>query len=253
MLPHAQTKNAPTIGELVAQDWRKAEVFKKYGIDYCCGGKQTLTEACLKKGVNPALVEADLNRIPSGQEEQLYHANHWQLDFLVDYILNSHHVYVTSSIPFLQELSLKVTQVHGGQHPELLEIDQHIGDLAQELTQHMRKEEIILFPYIKELVQAEHTGEPLTQPPFGTIVHPISMMESEHTAAGSAMEAIEKLSNCFTPPADACMSYQVLFAKLREFQLDLHQHVHLENNILFPKAIRMENELMKRNEVQPAV
>lgn len=238
------TTNAPTIGEIVSHDWRKAEVFKKYGIDYCCGGKRTVTEACLKKGIDPVQVETELEQVSARPTENRNNFNMWELDFLIDYIVNNHHRYVKESIPFLRELSHKVSQVHGDFHPELLEIEQHTQAVIEELTMHMRKEEMILFPYIKELVLAKKTAAPLVPPPFGTIVNPIGMMEAEHASAGNALEAIEKLSDQFTPPSYACTSYQVLFAKLKEFQQDLHQHVHLENNILFPKAIGLEAELL---------
>ena len=136
-----------------------------------------------------------------------------------------------------------VARVHGDQHPELIEINHHVKEVIGELTMHMHKEEKVLFPYIKQLAEASSKGIKIAPPLFGTIANPISMMESEHTAAGNSFETIESLSNQFTPPADACTSYRVLFAKLEEFQHDLYQHIHLENNILFPKALALEEEL----------
>lgn len=248
MVTDKTTLHAPTIGELVSQDWRKAEVFKKYGIDYCCGGKKTVAEACAKKGIEPALVETELEQVamrPLTGMGSANNYNHWDLDFLADYIVNTHHHYVKEAVPFLEELSAKVARVHGGHHPELLEIQQHAQSVIDELMLHMHKEEVILFPYIKELAQAKKGGKPMARPPFGTIANPINMMEAEHVSAGEDMEAIEELSERFTPPEDACMSYRVLFAKLQEFQQDLHQHIHLENNILFPKALQLESELLK--------
>jgi regulator of cell morphogenesis and NO signaling len=237
-----------SIGELVTQDWRKAEVFKKYGIDYCCGGKKTVAEACAKKGIEPAVVEAELEQIelrPLAGMGSANNYNQWSLDFLADYIVNTHHHYVKEAVPFLEELSAKVARVHGGHRPELLKIQQHAQSVIDELTLHMHKEEVILFPYIKELAQAKKTGTSIARPPFGTIANPINMMEAEHVSAGEDLEAIEELSERFTPPDEACMSYRVLFAKLQEFQQDLHQHIHLENNILFPKALKLEEELLK--------
>ena len=231
-----------SIGELVSKDWRKAEVFKKYGIDFCCGGKRTVAEACEKKGIDAALVEAELQQVEKWKSGNTNDFNHWELDVLADYIVNKHHKYVTEAIPFINELSLKVSRVHGDYHPELIEINQHTQDVIQELTLHMPKEEKILFPYIKHLVQAKRNKVSIARPPYGTIANPIKMMEAEHTSAGGSMEAIEELSSRFTVPADACMSYRVLFAKLQEFQQDLHQHIHLENNILFPKALELEAE-----------
>ena len=233
-----------TIGELVSQDWRRAEVFKKYGIDYCCGGKRTVAEACEKKGIDPFVVDAELEQIENKPTDSRNDYNRWELDFLADYIVNNHHRYVMEAIPFIDELSRKVARVHGDNHPELIDIEGHVEAVIHELTMHMPKEEKVLFPYIKEMVRAKQQNEPLALPPFGTIANPIRMMEAEHTSAGGAMEAIEKLSNGFVPPLDACMSYRVLFAKLQEFQQDLHQHIHLENNILFPKAIQLEAGLL---------
>jgi regulator of cell morphogenesis and NO signaling len=243
MQPTDLTLNKISIGELVSQDWRKAEVFKKYAIDFCCGGKRTVAEACEKKGIDPALVEAELQQVEKQISDHPNNFNQWELDFLVDYIVNKHHKYVSEAIPFLDELSIKVSRVHGDHHPELSDIEQHTQDVIQELTMHMHKEEKILFPYIKHLVQAKRNKTSIAHPPFGTIANPINMMEAEHTSAGSSMEAIEALSGQFTVPVDACMSYRVLFAKLQEFQQDLHHHIHLENNILFPKALELEAEL----------
>jgi regulator of cell morphogenesis and NO signaling len=236
--------NPITIGELVAQDWRKAQIFKKYGIDYCCGGQRTVMEACKKKGFDSRLIEEELQRLGSEPTDYATNFGRWELDFLVDYIVNNHHQYVGEAIPLLNELALKVSSVHGSTHPELIEINRHTQAVIQELTQHMHKEEVVLFPYIKKLVQARKSNTSVEPPPFGTIANPIQMMEAEHTSAGDALRAIEELSNHFNPPADACMSYQVFYAKLNEFQKDLHQHVHLENNILFPKALKLEAEFL---------
>jgi regulator of cell morphogenesis and NO signaling len=245
MQPSELTLTKTSIGELVSQDWRKAEVFKKYGIDYCCGGKRTIAEACNQKGIDTSNVETDLQNIDTRNYGTGNNFNSWELDFLADYIINVHHKYVAEATPFLDELSKKVARVHGDNHKELIEIEEHTQAVINELTQHMRKEEMILFPYIKELVRAKKDETPLAPSPFGTIANPIHMMEAEHTSAGGGMAAIEELSNHFTPPADACMSYQVFFAKLQEFQQDLHQHIHLENNILFLKAIKLEAELFQ--------
>lgn len=233
-----------SIGELVAGDWRKAEVFKKYNIDFCCGGKKTVEEACTKKGIDPAMVLIELKEIEGRSSSNSHNFNTWELDFLIDYIVNNHHKYVAESMPFLDELSIKVASVHGDHHPELLSIRQHTQNIIQELTMHMRKEEMILFPFIKQIVGANRERRSIPTPPFGSIANPIEMMEEEHTIAGSVLESIETLSDQFTPPSDACMSYRVLFAKLKEFQQDLHQHVHLENNILFPKALNLEEKLL---------
>jgi len=240
----SSTSAEPTIGEIVASDWRKAEILKKHGIDFCCGGKRTVQEACQKKQLDYARISKELKEVENSQNPT-HHFNTWELDFLVDYIVNNHHQYVSTSIPFLFELSDKVSNVHGSAHPELMRINYHLQELLQELSQHMQKEEMILFPYIKELVKAKRLGTPMARAHFGSIANPITMMESEHTSAGDDLNSIETLSHNFTPPADACNSYQVFYAKLREFQQDLFQHIHLENNILFPKALELEQKVLQ--------
>ena len=229
-----------SIGELVAEDWRRAEVFKKHGIDFCCGGKQTVEAACEQKNIDLHQLETELHEVENEIKFGSQDFNKWELNFLIDYIINVHHQYVGEAIPFLAELTHKVAYTHGDNHPELIEIEKLFQDVSQELALHMQKEEMILFPYIKEMTEARKNGTLPPYPAFGTIANPIHMMEAEHTSAGSAMETIEELSKGFTPPVDACPSYQIMFAKLQEFQQNLHQHVHLENNILFPKAIQLE-------------
>lgn len=232
-----------TIGEMVANDFRKAEVFRKYGIDYCCGGKITLMQSCQKKGVNFDEIDQDLRAIDE-RTDRTEDYKSWDPDFLADYIVNKHHKYVANSHPMMLELSAKVARVHGDRHPELIEINRLFNEIAEELTMHMYKEENVLFPFIREIARAKRDGTELKPPIFGTIQNPIDMMESEHVSAGGSLEEIKELSSNFTPPEDACNSFRVFFSKLNEYELDLHQHIHLENNILFPKAIAIEKELL---------
>lgn len=233
-----------SIGELVASDFRKAEVFRKFGLDFCCGGKKSIKEACKEKGLDITEVEKELKAVDNKPKVREDDFNNWELDFLVDYIINTHHKYVLEAIPMLDEFSSKVARVHGESHPEVVLIAEHYNAVANELKAHMPKEEQILFPYIKEMVESKKQGAILNPAGFGTIENPIRMMESEHISAGENMEKIHQLSNSFTPPVDACNSYRVLFGKLEEFEQDLHRHIHLENNILFPKAIALEKELL---------
>ncbi len=237
-------EKSKTIGELVASDYRKAEVFRKFGLDFCCGGHKTLKEACDKKGINVLEVESAIAEIEKTSKNNQQDFNNWELDFLADYIVITHHKYVTEAIPMLNEFSAKVARVHGSSHPEVIEIAKHYNAVAEELSMHMPKEENILFPYIKSMVEAKRKELPISSPGFGTIANPIRMMEAEHVSAGGNMEKVNELSNGYAPPVDACASYRVLFAKLKEFEEDLHQHIHLENNILFPKAIELEKELL---------
>lgn len=233
-----------TIGGLVAEDFRKAEVFRKFGLDFCCGGGKSLKEACDEKNIDANVVAIALSEVENQQKSSQYDFNSWQLDFLADYIINIHHKYVAESLPMLDEFSAKVAEVHVDLHPEVLEIAQLFNAVAAELKMHMLKEENILFPYIKELVAAKREKTTIEPSSFGSVENVIRVMENEHVSAGGNMEKIHELSNAFTPPEDACSSYRVLFSKLEEFEKDLHQHIHLENNILFPKAIELEKELL---------
>lgn len=234
-----------TIGQMVVKDYRRAEVFRKFGLDFCCGGKKTLTQACEKKGIDVVAVKEALNKIDAQTSAQIDNYDAWELDFLADYIVNKHHTYVKESHPMIFEFSQKVARVHGDRHPELIQLANDYIEIAEELTMHMQKEEMILFPYIKKLVAAKKSGEEIERPPFGSIENPINMMEKEHTAVGEISERMKEMSNHFTPPEDACNSYRVLYAKLNEYDIDLHHHIHLENNILFKKALDLESELFK--------
>lgn len=232
-----------TIGEMVVADYRKAEVFRKYGIDYCCGGKKTVSEVCLSKGLDPQSIQEELAELDKKPDTADQDFNNRALDVLADHIVRRHHGYVAAALPMLHELTAKVARVHGERHPELLDIARHFEAVAGELRMHMQKEEQVLFPYITKMVEAQRESLPAPRPFFGTIENPIRIMEAEHETAGEGMEAIRRLSGDYTPPEGACTSYRVLFAKLDEFEQDLHQHVHLENNILFPKSIALEKVL----------
>lgn len=238
----AEGEKETTIGELVAKDYRKAQVFKKFGIDFCCGGKKTLSEVCNKKGIDIHRVEDELKNVDQQSQRTGDNYQNWELDFTCDYIINTHHNYVRESIPFLSEISQKVARVHGEHHPELVKVAEVFAGIAADLSMHLMKEENILFPYIKEMVLAKKTGMPLPQAQFGQVANPITVMEQEHEGAGEDLSEIRELTNNYDVPADACTSYRILFKKLEEFEDDLHQHVHMENNILFPKAIELEKQ-----------
>lgn len=246
MIHNLEITTTPSIGEIVANDYRKAEVFKKYGIDFCCGGKNTIEYACKKKGVNQAELETALASVDKSSKEQPSHDfNSWNLPFLIDYIINVHHTYVTNKVELIHQYAQKVAKVHGHAATETVEIAQLFAALKEELLLHMQKEERILFPYIKQMQAILDSQSKMVTPVFGTAQNPINMMEHEHENAGEIMAKIRKLSNDYTPPAWACNTYKVLYSFLHEFETDLHQHVHLENNILFPKAIELELKLFR--------
>lgn len=236
-----------TIGEMVAEDYRKAEVFKKFGLDFCCGGKKSIETACSEKGVDlPALTQA-LQALDLKEKNPVQDFNKMELDDLANYIIKTHHKYVAESLPLLDQFSTKVARVHGNANPEVVEIARQYQTIANELRNHMHKEEAILFPYIAQIAVAKRNNTPLPPCPFGTVKNPINMMEMEHEEVGANAASIQELSNNYTPPEHACNTFRVLYAKLNEFEQDLHQHIHLENNILFPKAIQFEKELMDLN------
>lgn len=230
-----------TLAEIVADNLRSAIVFEEFGLDFCCKGKRPLSEACADKNVDVKKVVNSLNELNVNGES--LNVNDWEPDFLVDYIINNHHQYVRRMIPVISLHADKIASVHGQNHPETIRIADLFLAVREELESHMIKEERILFPYIKQLCLAKRNNEQAVQPPFGTIQNPIRMMEAEHESAGDAMHSIKSLSENFNPPADACNTFKALYSELKEFEEDLHKHIHLENNILFPKSIVLEAEM----------
>jgi regulator of cell morphogenesis and NO signaling len=233
---------ARTVREIAVENSVATRVFEKFGIDYCCGGNQPLAEACQRAGVSLDEVEGSLE-IEEKTALTSQQCREWQsepLNELISHIKKTHHKYTREETARLTALLQKVCSVHGTNHSELLEIQSTFGDLAQELATHLMKEEMVLFPYIERMEEAVIQKEPLLPAPFGSVGNPVAMMEHEHDSAGNALRSIRKASGDFTPPADACISYQTLYKALAAFEADLHQHIHLENNILFPRAIAME-------------
>ena len=232
-----------TIGEMVADDFRAASVFSANKIDFCCKGNRTLDEVCNQKGLDVYDVLAQLEKATESNNSTI-DFNTWELDLLIDYIEKKHHRYVEEKAPILLSFLLKLEQVHGAAHPELFEIKNLFKRTADELTQHMKKEELILFPYIKQMVEAARNKTTLSAPGFGSVANPIAMMMEEHENEGNRFEKIVAISNNYTPPADGCNTYKVTFQMLQEFESDLHTHIHLENNILFPKAIVLQEKFL---------
>lgn len=238
-----QIQKESKIGEIVAENFRAAQVFEKYGLDFCCGGKKSIGEVCFNKGINPDELIQTLSQINGNTGTATADFNSWPLDFLIDYIVNKHHLYVKKSLPVISAHADKVAFKHGGNHEETVKIAELFSNVKDELEVHLQKEERMLFPYIKNLLETERSGEEASYPPFGSIENPIKVMEIEHDAAGKIMAEISAQSSSFAPPEDACTTYRVLYQELKEFEDDLHVHIHLENNILFPKAIELEKKL----------
>lgn len=228
-----------TIGEMVAEDFKAAEVFRKYKIDFCCKGNRTMEEACENKKFNVEDVYKDLENL-SNQKSNDIDFNSWPLDLLADYVEKTHHKYVEEKTAVLLVYLNKLCKVHGDRHPELFEINNLFSESAKDLGAHMKKEELILFPFIKRMVAAKAKGENVDKPHFGSVENPVAMMKHEHTVEGDRFVKIAELTNNYQFPEDACGTYQVTYKMLEDFESDLHKHIHLENNILFPKAIELE-------------
>jgi regulator of cell morphogenesis and NO signaling len=224
--------NELTIGEIVTSDFRAAEVFKNAGIDFCCGGKKSLEQACNEKALDKNSLILALQNLQV-QEDRTFRFNEWNLAFLCDYIVNTHHKYVTQKMPDLVFYTEKIARVHGNNHPELLEVADLFGKVNAELTQHLKNEEEVLFPAIKATVEYN------TFDKRDIIKSEITRMSGEHDFAGGALDHINIITKGYALPEDACNTYKVAFQLLKQFEDDLHIHVHLENNILFPKALKL--------------
>lgn len=237
-----KNNDSKTVAEFVTKNIKTADVFKKHGIDFCCGGGVTIKEACKKNAVDFDTLITELNLVES-TNSFLNDYNKWELDFLIDFIQNTHHKYVDENLTLLKEYVDKVAQAHSDNHPEIFEIQELIHVVSDELTTHMKKEELLLFPFIKKLVRAKREHSKIEKPYFDSVNNPIQMMEEDHDHAGDIFKRISKLTNAYQTPEDACNTFKALYAKLKEFEDDLYQHVHLENNILFPKARYIESRL----------
>lgn len=231
-----------TVGEIVADDYRAADIFQKFGIDFCCRGDIPLSEACRQHGVDVDMIGEEIQKlaqIPARVEQY----DQWSLDFLADYIVNQHHAYVRKMTPLLREYAEKVVAAHSEAHPETRTVAKLFEKLSGELAMHTQKEELLLFPYIRRLLQAQEEGSEMRTPPFGSARELIQTMDEEHDETGELLSQIEELTNGYTPPEDACNTFQALYANLKEFDADTKKHIHLENNILFPKTVQLEEEL----------
>ena len=215
-----------TIAEIVTEDISKAAVFKKYHLDFCCGGGTTIENACKKANIRLDDVLTDLLYDSSKNVAHNLDFKQWNAGFLADYIVNVHHSYVTENIEIINEFAHKVAHVHGSHAPETFEIADIFSKLSRELVTHMFKEENLLFPAIKAKIE---------DPNFQYDQEVIEILKDEHETAGDFAKKIQQLSNNFTPPEWACNTYKALYHKLNEFINDLYQHIHLENNILFHK------------------
>jgi len=222
-----------TVGEIVTDDFRTSAIFKEAGIDFCCGGQQTLKEACAEKKIHEEDLLGKISNLNANEIIPSLNFKEWDLPFLIDYIVNTHHKYVVNTLPDLVFYTKKIASVHGKNHPELIDITHKISAINTELTSHLNQEEEVLFPAVKSEMQNPSDGSK------EIIKSEISRMLGEHDFAGRTMDEINLITDGYKVPADGCNTYQVAFKLLRQFEDDLHVHVHLENNILFPQALKL--------------
>jgi regulator of cell morphogenesis and NO signaling len=230
-----------SLAEIVTDDARTAAVFDRLGLDYCCHGQRSLEDAAAAVGLRPSEVVAALAGLAAVDAPA---PRAWpDLRELTRHIVERHHAYVRQSRPQISAWLDKLVSRHGARHPELSEVQHTFADLADDLTSHTAKEESVLFPYIDALAHARQAGRPLPAGPFGTVANPIRAMEHDHEDAGELLKRLRELTDNYTPPPDACMTYRLCYQELERFQADLHRHVHLENHVLFPGAIALEDAL----------
>jgi regulator of cell morphogenesis and NO signaling len=235
-----------TIREIALEAPLTTRVFEEFKIDYCCGGRVPFAEACEQAGIDPKILSGRLEQIMAESAGNTEFAEFSSQSDLVDHIVSKHHVFTRDEIARLTPLADKVCGKHGEHFPELLEIRDNFRKLGDELLFHMQKEEQVLFPYIKELEVAAEQNKPVNIPHFGTVQNPVRMMMFEHDAAGDILKAMRRLSNDYTTPPDSCPSFKGLYAGLEDLEKDLHRHIHLENNVLFPKAIAAETDIVMK-------
>jgi regulator of cell morphogenesis and NO signaling len=232
-----------TLGELVLDDARAARVFENFGLDFCCNGRRTLREAADAQNVQLESVVSALVALGAPAAEDVAPAEWDDLSVLTRHIVDRHHGYVRSASPALAGWLERLVQRHGERHPELEAMRQTFDELADEMSMHMMKEENILFPYINDLADARARRTRMPPSPFGTVLNPVRVMEADHALVGELMAKLRALSSEFVAPSDGCATYRLCFTELEAFERDLHRHIHLENNVLFPRAIELERNL----------
>lgn len=235
------TTPSTTVADWVREDFRTAPIFKRHQIDFCCNGKRSLSTVCEEKGLDLHGLMAELEgATQDGKSQAAPDYQQWPLDLLIDYIEKKHHRYVEQRSQDIPPFLNKVVKVHGQADPELQEIKALFEQTLGALAQHMKKEELVLFPFIRKMVQEGSVPESH----FGSVENPIANMEHEHAEEGERLARIAELSHQYTPPEHACNTYRATYGLLQEFEDDLHTHIHLENNILFPRALALQEELM---------
>jgi regulator of cell morphogenesis and NO signaling len=234
-------RNAPaiTIGEIVAADFRTAKVFEKNGIDFCCGGNVALAATCSNKGIDLATITIELEAAQNEPAERSQNYSSWALPFLIDYIVNTHHLYLKENDGQIAAYARKIAGIHGAHHPEVIQIATIFDKIATDMAAHLKEEEEVFFPAIKRVDAARIAGNTPDTEDLETIRASLLKLQREHEEIGDAVHTIRHLSKDYAIPDDVCNTFMITYKKLKEFEDDLHKHVHLENNILFPKAAEL--------------
>jgi regulator of cell morphogenesis and NO signaling len=223
------------VRDIVVEHPETIPVLEQLGIDYCCGGQHTLAEACANRGLSPATVLEELDRRPQNTDPADNPWNKAKLKDLIDYIVEKHHVFARNQLALIRDLAAKVERRHGEIHPEIFEVSEAFAAISAELSHHFYCEENILFPHITRL----ETGQPAELPPIPeSVQQPVNRMMVDHEQTGNEFRLLREITNDFQPPADACTTYKALYRAMEDLERDLHQHIHLENNILFPRALK---------------
>ena len=232
----AQNTSEKTVGDFVAEDYRTAKVFEKYGIDFCCGGRVTLAASCAEKNIGLDSISKDLDAVKNEPVDRGQNYSSWALPFLADYIVNTHHAYLKENDEQIAAYALKIAGVHGAHHPEVIEIATIFDRIAADMVAHLKEEEEVFFPALKRADTARIAGNTTDEKDLETIRESLRKLHREHEEIGDAVHTIRRLSKEYAIPADVCNTFMITYQKLKEFEDDLHKHVHLENNILFKKA-----------------
>jgi len=235
-----------TLSQIVTQNLKAAEILESHNIDFCCGGDKTLGEACNEENITVDSVKKELEEAIEGTDSESIMIKNMNSSELSEYIVKRHHSYVRESIPQLTKYLEKICEVHGKNHPELFKVKEQFNKAAEALKEHMNNEEQVLFPVIHEMVKARKENTQINAPCFGILENPINQMKEEHLNEGERFDNLAEITDNFKVPEDGCNTYALTYNQLNEFVSDLHKHIHLENNIIFPEAINLERETIKK-------
>ena len=230
-----------TLGEIVKMNYKTAAVFERHGLDFCCNGNQTLSQACDMASVDSDMLRQELSTVQE-KDTETPDFDSWPLHKLIDHIQERHHGYVEKTTPQIKSYLDKIYKVHGDRHPELHNVRSLFNEIGGELAVHMKKEELMVFPFIKKIEKAQDSAA-ASSPLFKSVTSPINMMMADHADEGENFRLMAALTDNYRLPPDACNTYALTYRMLSEFEKDLHLHIHLENNILFPKAIAAEQQV----------